>query len=46
MKKYQEVSQLYKEIVDAITTQEISQVKLFLVNLQKRIDKATDSILS
>lgn len=36
--QYQAISKLYKEIVDAITTLELAQVKLFLVNLQKRID--------
>lgn len=37
MQKYQEVSKLYKEIIDAITTLEVSQLKLYLVNLEKRI---------
>lgn len=37
LQKYQEISKLYKEIVDAITTLEISQFKLYLVNLDKRI---------
>jgi ankyrin repeat protein len=37
VQKYQEISKLYKEIVDAITTLEVSQVKLFLVNLEKRM---------
>jgi hypothetical protein len=44
--QYQAVSKLYKEIVDNITTQEASQLKLYLVNLQKRIEAKTEPILS
>ena len=39
MQKYQLISALYKEIVDNLTTQELPQVKLYLLSLQKRIDQ-------
>ncbi len=37
LEQYQAVSKLYQEIVENITNQELPQVKLFLLNLQKRI---------
>jgi hypothetical protein len=37
IQKYQEISKLYKEIVDYITSRELPQLKLYLVNLDKRI---------
>lgn len=45
MQKYQAVSKLYKEIIDTLTTKEMGQVKLYLVNLGKRIDKKEEAIL-
>lgn len=36
--QYQAISKLYKEVVDSITTLDLPQLKLYLVNLQKRID--------
>lgn len=46
MQKYQQVSKLYKEIIDAITTLEVPQLKLYLVNLDKRIQAKETSVLS
>lgn len=46
MQKYQEISKLYKEIIDAITTLEVPQVKLFLVNLEKRITNKESPIIA
>jgi hypothetical protein len=46
IKQYQELSKLYKEIVDSITTLELPQVKLYLVNLEKRIHEKAQPILS
>ncbi len=43
--KYQEVSKLFKEIVDSITTLEIGQLKLFFVNLEKRIATKSSPVL-
>jgi hypothetical protein len=37
LQKYQEVAKRFKEIIDAITTLEFSQLKLFLVRLEKKI---------
>lgn len=33
LKKYQEASKAFKDIVDAITTYDIGQIKLFFSNL-------------
>lgn len=44
--QYQAVSKLYKEIVEAITNQETPQLKLYLVNLQKRIDAKAEPVLT
>jgi len=46
MQKYQEISKLYKEIVDSITTLELPQLKLYLVNLEKRISSKAEPLLS
>lgn len=46
MQKYQEISKLYKEIIDAITTLEAPQLKLYLVNLDKRIVNKETPILA
>lgn len=37
MQKYQQISKLYKEIVDTLTTQTLSQIKLYFSNLSKKI---------
>ena len=42
MAKYQKVSKLYKEIVDALTTQESSHAKNYLNNLSKKIAAKED----
>jgi hypothetical protein len=46
VQKYQEVSKLYKEIIDSITTLEVSQLKLYLVNLDKRIAGKDSPVLA
>ena len=33
LKKYQEIMALFKDIINAVTTFEIGQIKLFFVNL-------------
>lgn len=46
MQKYQEISKLYKEIIEAITTLEVPQLKLFLVNLDKRVLAKESAVLA
>lgn len=46
IQKYQEISKLYKEIVDSLTTLELAQVKLYLVNLEKRIQAKAEPLLA
>lgn len=36
-KKYQEIMAVFKDIINAVTTFEIGQLKLFFVNLEKKI---------
>jgi ankyrin repeat protein len=43
--QYQAISKLYKEIVDSITMLELGQVKLYFVNLQKRIEAGGEAAL-
>lgn len=42
---YQAVSKLYQEIIENITNQELSQIKLYLINLDKRIAAKEQEIL-
>jgi hypothetical protein len=37
--KYQQVSQAFKDIINAITTLELGQLKLYFVGLEKKIYK-------
>lgn len=36
-KKYQEVLAVFKEIINTVTTFELGQLKLYFVNLEKKI---------
>lgn len=45
MQQYQAVSKLYKEIVDALTTLEYGQMKLYLSNLAKRVQQKEEAVL-
>ena len=44
MQKYQQISKLYKEIVDTLTTQTLPQIKLYFSNLSKKITEKSDSL--
>lgn len=44
--QYQAISKLYKEVVDSITTLDLPQLKLYLANLQKRIDNRNEPVLN
>ena len=44
--KYEAISKLYKEIVDSLTTLELPQLKLYLVNLDKRIQGKAEPLLA
>ena len=46
MKKYEAVSKFYKELVAAVTEKELAQLKLYMVNLQKRIELGKEPILT
>ena len=37
LQQFQAISKLYKEIVDALTTLELPQIKLYLTSLAKRV---------
>ena len=45
MANYQKISKMYKEIVQALTTQELPHVKNYLSSLAKRIAAKDDQIL-
>jgi hypothetical protein len=45
-KKYQEVLAVFKEIINTVTTFEIGQLKLYFVNLEKKIDAKEEGIYS
>jgi hypothetical protein len=41
--KYHEISAKFKELIDAVTTLDLSQLKLFFVNLEKKIIGKTEA---
>ena len=43
--QYQAISKLYKEITDTLTSKDLAQVKLYIVNLEKSIAAKNKDVL-